>query len=813
MSDQIKNADNNQVPQVVDQCLYYAHLGWYVFPCHGITDYGKCTSGNAFSDSTSPGKRPATSNGQKDATSDPETIKRWWHTQPHYNIGVNCKSSGFFVIDIDPRNGGDKSFEKFLQLLGEPLPRTIEALTGEYDVGGIRIRGKHLYFKCDDDEKLDGNLSRFYLDGIDIKHNGYVITAPSRHISGVEYEWIEGHRPDQIEMAQAPEILLSHIRKNSVEKTTRQIKHKLSEPREFLNRKDLDISSILKNGIKEGERAVTIYKIACSLGNKYGTSQMDSEMIMAYLHDFNRDLVRPPLGKEELEKQVTSGISFVRTHPLIPISESITASDDTTRITELNHKFKILSSTTESQLAEYLGRYQFQGIICWTKAHGWLKYDGRKWKSVSTENIKEVIREQLNKLLAVAVQESESSETLKRHLSFATNSRITALESLLRGITEADASQFDQNPYLLNVKNGVIDLRTKELLPSSPKYLFTKITEVNFIIGAEHEDIKRALQAIPEECLDYLQVRIGQAASGLTPSDDKIIFAKGGGENGKSLLFTLCKIALGDFYIAVSPKLLGGSDFDHSTEKMPLKGARMAVLEELPDKGSLPMAKLKSLAGTTEITARAIRKDNVTWVASHSLFVTLNNLPNVADSDHGTWRRLEVFPFPFRFVTDVETDDGEGLKTGDPTLRSRILESSSNQAEAALAWIVDGAYKYFVNSARYPKVPSLVIVETDKWREECDFVLRILKMTVTPDPHSSVIATDFYAALRRNGLGRTDSDQQLVEKLKNHEWFFTNHVKRGRKFMPTPSGVNERRATWDGIRLILPVPPVPSTFS
>ena len=61
----------------------------------------------------------------------------------------------------------------------------------------------------------------------------------------------------------------------------------------------------------------------------------------------------------------------------------------------------------------------------------------------------------------------------------------------------------------------------------------------------------------------------------------------------------------------------------------------MAVLEELPDKGGLPMAKLKSLAGTTAITARAIRKDNVTWVATHTLFVTLNNIPNVADTDHG----------------------------------------------------------------------------------------------------------------------------------------------------------------------------------
>ena len=367
--------------------------------------------------------------------------------------------------------------------------------------------------------------------------------------------------------------------------------------------------------------------------------------------------------------------------------------------------------------------------------------------------------------------------------------------------------------FLCGMQDGKLEPNSSgKLLASDPKYLFTKNTGVDYVASAKHPDIDQALQAIPEDCLEYLQVRIGQAASGLTPSDHKIIFAKGGGENGKSLFFTLCKIALGDFYIAVSPKLLGGSDFDHPTEKMPLKGARMAVLEELPGKGGLPMAKLKTLAGTDEIAARAIGRDNVTWMATHTLFVTLNNLPNVAETDHGTWRRLEVFPFPYRFVTDVEAKESDGIKTGDPTLQLRILESSSGQAEAALAWIVEGARKYFEKSSRYPTAPPLVVSETENWREMSDGVLRALKMTVIPDPHSSVIGSDLYGALRKNGLGMADSDQQLIEKLKRHDWIVTHSVTSKRKVVPTASGESGRHTVWIGIRLILPVPPVPGTF-
>jgi len=800
----------------VEAALHYASLGWKIFPCHGITDEAKCTSGVSIKETSNLGKRPATTNGHIDATTDPETIKRWWHIEPRYNIGVSCKASGFLVVDVDPRSGGDESFRKLLELLGTELPQTVMATTGEYSVDGKDVRGRHFYFRCDTSENLVGNLKNFKLPGIDIKFNGYVIVPPSRHFSGVEYAWVAGHEPWSMPIAEAPEFLLSVIRANTKATKKGSIKsarNGLSGLLKFPSTNDFDLSSILKTGISEGERAIVIRKMACSLANKYGTKKLASAVIVAYLREFNRDSVKPPLGEAELEKQITSGISFVQSHPFFTVDISSSTGDDAMQADGLGSGFKISSGTTEAQLAEGLGEHLLKGIICWNPTHHWLKYDGRKWGEVSTENIKEVIRQQLKSLRKVAFDERESAETLKRHLSFDTNARIAALENLLRGFTEINAKNFDRNPYLLNVKNGVVDLRTGKLLASDPKYLFTKITGVDYVASEKHPDIDQALQAIPEDCLEYLQVRIGQAASGLTPSDDKIIFAKGGGENGKSLLFTLCKIALGEFYIAVSPKLLGGSDFDHPTEKMQLKGARMAVLEELPDKGSLPMAKLKSLTGTTEMSARYIRKDGVTWVATHTLFVTLNNLPNVTDTDHGTWRRLEISPFPFRFVTDAEPNETDGIKTGDPTLRLRILENSSGQAEAALAWIVEGSYKYFENSSRYPKVPSLVVSETENWREVNDVVLRALKLTVIPDPHSSVVATDFYEALRRNGLGWIVSDKLLVEKLRKHEWFATNHVTKIRKVVETASGESERNTIWMGIKLLPPLPHLPVTVS
>ena len=69
----------------LDYALQYAKFGWHVFPCHYILE-GQCSCGKNCK-KTNRGKHPATYAGFKNATCDPEQIKRWW-SQADYNIGV-----------------------------------------------------------------------------------------------------------------------------------------------------------------------------------------------------------------------------------------------------------------------------------------------------------------------------------------------------------------------------------------------------------------------------------------------------------------------------------------------------------------------------------------------------------------------------------------------------------------------------------------------------------------------------------------------------------------------------------------------------
>ena len=161
--------------------LVYAASGLFVLPNHTIDPDGRCSCRK--SNCSSPGKHPRTPNGFKDATTDPAVITQWWTRWPNSNIGIATgRISGIFVIDVDPKNGGDQSLAKLEAELG-PLPRDYVVETSN---GGL-----HFYYAYPDNEEINCKPFKPY-SGIDIRGDGgYVIAPPSKHISGHIYRRIQ----------------------------------------------------------------------------------------------------------------------------------------------------------------------------------------------------------------------------------------------------------------------------------------------------------------------------------------------------------------------------------------------------------------------------------------------------------------------------------------------------------------------------------------------------------------------------------------------------------------------------------------------
>ena len=182
---------------------------------------------------------------------------------------------------------------------------------------------------------------------------------------------------------------------------------------------------------------------------------------------------------------------------------------------------------------------------------------------------------------------------------------------------------------------------------------------------------------------------------------------KGSGANGKTTIVDAVREALGDDYAVTLPdRVLLARTGDHPTEMMVLRGARLAMMEEFPELGHLNVKRLKDLHGSGEMTARYIAKDSVTWKPTHTVFVTTNYLPRVDESDHGTWRRLALVEFPYRYRQAHEADQTNFDRVGDPNLRERLRRGGDGQHEAVLAWLVAGAVKWYRDGQRMPWTPD-----------------------------------------------------------------------------------------------------------
>ena len=80
------------------------------------------------------------------------------------------------------------------------------------------------------------------------------------------------------------------------------------------------------------------------------------------------------------------------------------------------------------------------------------------------------------------------------------------------------------------------------------------------------------------------------------------------------------------------------------------------------------MTALKQIQDVAVITARHVHQKNITFRTSHPLFTTTNYVPVVNETDHGTWRRLELWKFPYTFRKLGEALHSDTDRAGDPTL-------------------------------------------------------------------------------------------------------------------------------------------------
>jgi hypothetical protein len=264
-------SDAGDTMRLLDWALEYARHGWAVLPIYGATN-GACTCARGV-DCNSKGKHPRVKGGFKAATTDETAVRSYWSNWPDANVGIATgRVSGIWVLDIDPRHGGDKSLDRL-----EAEFSTLDHVAVVHTGGG----GTHYYFAMPEDSVKSCSGVR---QGIDVRGDGgYIVAPPSTHVSGRNYFW--NAQEGEASLLRAPawlEDLVLTPRPRMEERVDAATGH--------------DDHALLSRQIPQGRRS----DMLLSLAGKLRAVRIDQPMIEALLHDASQARCIPPLDDLEV---------------------------------------------------------------------------------------------------------------------------------------------------------------------------------------------------------------------------------------------------------------------------------------------------------------------------------------------------------------------------------------------------------------------------------------------------------------------------------------------------------------------------------
>jgi putative DNA primase/helicase len=721
--------------------LSYARAGIPVIPIHGVLDNGSCTCGAARC--PAPGKHPRTKNGLRDATTDEDTIEKWFGPTrwPNANIGGVCGQ--YLCLDIDAKKDGFESLKRLIES-NSPLPDTAVVATGRVD----DERGRHYWYRVPDDHPQPGTRTAVR-GGIDVRcAGGYAILPPSQHVSGVSYEWEIGTLEDVVDApAWVLELTPEYVTGDSTWtpdpnfKMSKAVKQFLSgelevpigEQRDFLT---AAARSILTTGRSVEVTASLLWEGYDGTGGLENCEWEDGDPwtpdhVYALVSDI---YAKPPTTP--LEKDFSSGeFTF----------------DDAGNAERLIASFKPGHVFHVDELDQWhiwddeLGHFRHDRGGYWLHAR-WLE-----------------ITQELARLASGARSEGEATALLRHARTSRMRPRIEATLNLAKQKAVTWESELDTDPYLFGVANGVVDLRTGELREATPGDLITRRSPVVYDPDAKSTLFDNFLRrVVPDGDLrHYLQVVTGYSMTA-SIQEHAFYYVYGRPASGKTTFLEALKHVMGSYAAAADTSTFFSETQRGPTEDLArLAGPRLVMTHEVDQGQRFSTALVSKIVGGDSIAARFLYGRTFEFHPRFKLWIGANHLPKVAGSTRsGIWRRVKVLPFD------------QPIEAKDRNPRLPLLLREDEAAQAILAWAVAGAVEAFEHHRKglIPE-PKAVEQSVSSYKRDSDHVNAFAEecLTRTDNKKARVPVADVFKHYLRwcdaEGRDRRETQHALSRKL------------------------------------------------
>jgi P4 family phage/plasmid primase-like protien len=303
-----------------------------------------------------------------------------------------------------------------------------------------------------------------------------------------------------------------------------------------------------------------------------------------------------------------------------------------------------------------------------------LQFDGKKWEWYSKTAFQNFI--------------------LTANKSVIKPAHIDPFAKMIKSRCFVKALGIKQPDGLINVDNGVIDVKSGTLLPHSHEYLFKYCSPVTFDETAECPTWNKFLMTVFNgniELIDLAQRLFGYVLIGGRPFLHRAFVLYGNGRNGKSTFLDVLRAVIGsDAYSTVSMAKL-----DKEFSIVNIDGKLANIVEETPN-DEINAEVFKTLVGGGEVQAAHKNFDEYTFRCNARFVFACNDMPIFKDKSIGLEERLVFLPFE-RYFEEHERD-------------TQMTEKLLSELSGILNWSLQGVRVILAD----PKIPDYEVLKKSK---------------------------------------------------------------------------------------------------
>ncbi len=684
-------------------------------------------------------------NGLKNASCDPVIITGWWTKEPQANVAIATgAASGLVVLDVDAKSGGDETLADLETLHGK-LPQTVEVLTG----GG----GRHLYFRWPG--RQISNSAGKIGPGLDIRGDGgYVVAPPSLHQSGQRYRWEISSDPSDVELAEIPTWLLQLIADVPSKNGHVQTGSVVNPSYLPLSKAALEF---VANGAPIGQQRDRAIKAARSyLGAGYSVQDAAAAIWRGLQASPVGDPSKPWTYQDAID--IAQDLASRPAPPPTPLQKPQPSRQPSTAasLTPIDSPLR----RTDAANAEFFAHLYGDKMRYDHLRSRWLRWDTHWWVEDSDAEVRRLAEAAARELYRRAAAISDP-DTMKKVSAWALSSlqrkgldATVYLAQAQHPLADKGAN-WDSNPWLLGVGNGVVDLATGQLQPGQQLDRITKHTDVVFDPDATcpmWEAFLNQIMAGNQNLIAFLQRAIGYSLTGIT-SERVIFILHGSGANGKSTLLETVRSLLGEYALRTPTEtLMVKQQSGIPNDIARLKGSRFVFASETEDGKRLAEALVKDLTGDDVISARFMRSEFFDFKPEFKIWMGTNHKPVIRGTDKAIWDRLKLIPFNVRIPEDQR----------DKHLADKLRE----ELPGILQWTIRGCLEW---QRMGLGVPDEVKQATEDYRAEMDTLAEFLGECCVLHPAARVGTTALYSEYTKWCEGNKEkslSKQMLFKRLK-----------------------------------------------